>query len=276
VGKKGPYASVDYFSTDVGSPEQKALFAKSIAVHYLPRGGAGGGSRDQTNSILTLNKQQYATATAQSPWAVEHFQFSFDLVPVDALKRIVCDDFPPCSGDLTPFLRFPPPNFVPEFYYPNYLSMAPSQGIAWVPNQVSTQSVFQQQPATTVHSYDGAVTSWDLKLSTALLQQLTVKNMSCPYLEAAVPNSREFARAGWYPRLFRVHYHEETDRFSVSMTHLQWRQSYPSKLNELSEVPLCSIFYFFLQVSLHSVMIWNFMHYHYERVFDYNYPRILF
>lgn len=244
---------MDYFSADVGSPEQKSIFAKWIGVHYLPKGDAGGGSRDQSNSMLTLNKQEYASAAAQAPWAVQHFQFSFDLVSLDALKRIVCDDYPPCSGDLTPFLRFPPPQYVPEFYYPNYLTMAPAQGIAWVPNQVSTQSVFQQQPATTVHSYDAGVTSWDLKVTTAQLAQLTVKNMSCPYLEAAVPNPREFARAGWYPRLWRVHYDETTDRFTVSMRHLQWRQSYTSKLNEIAEV----IMRFFVFVVCVCVCVWG-------------------
>lgn len=125
------------------------------------------------------------------------FAISFNLVPLDALRLIVCDDFPPCTGDLTPFVNFPPPAFVPDFYYANYLSMAPTKGICWAANQVQTKAVFQEQPALTLSSYNGHVNAWGVKVAVSMLQAQTARNMSCPVVNAGVPNPREFERQGW-------------------------------------------------------------------------------
>ncbi len=244
LASAGAWALTDFFSTNVSSPEQAALFARVLGVQYLPRGTAGGGSRDAVNSALIANKTAYAAAAASSPWAVEQFGFLFSLLSFEQLQRIVCEDYPPCAGDMTPFVLLPPPVFLPSSFYANYLTLAPRQGIAWSANQLESQSTFAQQPALTFDSYNGQVTAWQPRLALPLLRALRDgPPQACAAFEVSWPQPREYAVAGWYPNSLRVSYDRATARFSVTMGQLQYRVDYASKLAAISKV--CCLWFLF-------------------------------
>jgi hypothetical protein len=153
---------------------------------------------------------------------------------MDALSRIVCDDVAPCVGDLTPFLVYPPPPFVPAHYYPNLLTLAPQTGLLWVPNQVSSRGVFAEQPGHAQASYDGHVTGYEARLSATLLQHMV--QPSCAGFQEGWALGREVETAGWYPSVLQVSYDAGEQRFTVAMGQLQWKQAYKSKLDALTKV----------------------------------------
>ena len=232
----GNWPLADSFSTDVSSPAQDQLFAKAIGFEYLPKGAAGGGPRTHANSQVVVNQTEYATLAAESPWAVESFAMFFSMVSPDALRRIVCEDFPPCTGDLTPFLLYPPPPFIPSFYYPNFLTLTPQQGLLWAANKVQTKEVFKAQPAHVVASYNGHVTGLQPRISADMFQALKESAAACPSFEEGWPQPREFEQEGWYPNTVRVSYDRESERFTVAFGRLQWRQSYKQKLDALTKM----------------------------------------
>jgi hypothetical protein len=232
----GNWPLSDSFSANVSSPAQEELFAKLIGFEYLPQGAAGGGTRDNSNSQVIVNKTQFAMLASASPWAVESFGVFFSFASADALSRIVCEDFPPCTGDLTPFLLYPPPPFVPSFYYPNFLTLTPQQGLLWPANQIQTKDIFNTQPAHVLASYNGHVTGWQPRLSAALLQSIKESTAVCPAIEEGWPQPREFEEPGWYPHTVRISYDRESERFTVAFGRLQWRQSYKQKLDALTKI----------------------------------------
>jgi hypothetical protein len=240
LASAGAWPLTDFFGLNVSSPEQAALFAKVLGVQYLPRGTAGGGSRDAANSALVANKTAYAAAAAGSPWGVEQLAFLFSLQSFEQLQRIVWDDYPPCAGDVTPFVLLPPPVFLPSSYYANYLTLAPRQGISWSANQLESQSTFAQQPALTFASYNGQVTAWQPRLALSLLRALRDgPPQACPAFEVSFPQPREYAVAGWYPNSLRVSYDGARGRFTVAMGQLQYRVDYASKLASVSKASFC-------------------------------------
>jgi hypothetical protein len=246
LASAGAWPLSDFFSLNVSSPEQATLFAQVLGVQYLPRGTAGGGSRDATNSALVANKTAYAAAAAGSPWGVEQLALLFSLQSFEQLQRIACDDYPPCAGDVTPFVLLPPPVFLPSSYYANYLTLAPRQGISWSANQLESQSTFAQQPSMTYDSYNGQVTAWQPRLSLPLLRALRDgPPQACAAFEVSWPQPREYAVAGWYPSSLRVSYDATTGRFAVAMGQLQYRLDYASKLASVTSVSLlycCALF----------------------------------
>ncbi len=103
-------------------------------------------------------------------------------------------------------------------------------------NEASTAvSAIAHCPGTHNHHCPFTIGRWTDFIRFSYLS-LSVQNMSCPSVEAGFPNPREFETAGWYPRNYRVSFDATTQRFTVAMTQLQWRQSYQSKLDELSQV----------------------------------------
>ncbi len=254
LSSAGSWPLTDVFGANVGSPEQASLFARLVGVQYLPRGAAGGGSRSSTNSaVSTANKTSFAGVAAASPWAVEQLNVFFSLQSLEQLRRIVCDDYPPCAGDVTPFLLLPPPVFLPSSYYANYLTLAPLQGISWSANQLENQSTFGQQPALTFTSFGGHVTGWQPRLSLSLLRSLRdAPAGTCAAFEVSWPQPREYEAAGWYPNSLRVAYDATTRRYNVGMGQLQYRVDYASKLAAISKV--CFIFSLFLFLFVVDVM----------------------
>ena len=233
----GNWPLADAFSANVSSPAQKDLFARLVRFEYLPQGVAGGGSRNAENTQLVVNKTQFAQLQASSPWALESFAIFFSLEEMNALNRIVCDDVSPCVGDLTPFLEFPAPVFTPQHFYANYLTLTPATGTLWMANQVSTQSVFAQQPGHAQASYAGRVTGLQAQLARSWLADLAGDNSgTCAAVEEGWALGTQVERAGWYPASLRVSYDAASDRFTVAMGQLHWRQSYQEKLDAITKV----------------------------------------
>lgn len=233
----------------VGAVGEELLFARVLGLEYLPGGAAGGGTRSASNAALPSSRARWASEAARSPWwGAPSLALLFSLRDLAQLARLVCEDAPPCAGDLTPFVLLPPPLFVPASFYPNYLALVPRQGLLWPANQLSSPAVFARQPAHAVATYDGHVTQLQTRLSLALLRELREQarqqqqqqqqqgEEACPGWEEAWQQPREFERAGWYPNTVRVSYDPAARRFTVAMAQLQYRQDYASKLQAITKV----------------------------------------
>jgi len=115
--------------------------------------------------------------TNSAYFTVEHFDFHFNLHPVDFYAQITCNTFPPCADEtgntvIPEYFNAPAAEYIAPGYWPDPTSSVPGQGIHWEPTDIQTRDEFRAEPTRAYGTYDGQLMFLEAMYSTSNLRDV--------------------------------------------------------------------------------------------------------